>query len=309
MKTLVVTGFLGAGKTTLINRLLPEMLLCGRVAVIENEFGAVGIDTPLLAKAGVEVRELLSGCICCTLQGEMVAAIRLLTEQQAPDWLVIEPSGISRTSDLLQALKLAGIAAGDVKILNLIDCDNFADYIDSFGSFFTDQVAAAGLHVFSHLGSAAGGTVGAITLALRRIAQRVVPVALLSDAANLWPLVEEMESLNGWVENIHSETGFPLPLEAYTIKEPAPKSEADAADALTHALECAETKLLRLKGFLAHPDGGMLHIEYKTGMTKIAVIREPVDSGLVVIGQNLDHHRLCEIFANTADGREMHAQR
>ena len=100
----IVSGFLGAGKTTLIKKLIKEALAGTRVVLIENEFGEIGIDGGFLKEAGIEIREMNSGCICCSLVGDFGTSLREVMNQYAPDRILIEPSGVGKLSDVMQAV-------------------------------------------------------------------------------------------------------------------------------------------------------------------------------------------------------------
>ena len=142
----IVAGFLGAGKTTFLNRYLPQ--LSGKTVVIENEAGTVGVDGELLPE-GFPVRELSAGCICCTLAPQLEAQLRDITEQFSPDQIVIEPSGVGNLSDIVRHCKNFGYALA-LKIA-MVDASEFEDYADGFGTFYMDQIDNANLVLLTHL--------------------------------------------------------------------------------------------------------------------------------------------------------------
>ncbi|MBR2759844.1 MAG: GTP-binding protein, partial [Solobacterium sp.] len=104
-KTDVVSGFLGAGKTTLISKLIKEVFANQKVVLVENEFGEIGIDGGFLKEAGIEIREINSGCICCTLKGDFEESLRQVVETYHPERIIIEPSGVGKLSDILRAIQ------------------------------------------------------------------------------------------------------------------------------------------------------------------------------------------------------------
>lgn len=146
MKVDIISGFLGAGKTTFINWYLP--LLDGKVALIENEFGDTSIDTALI-ETDLPVKEIFAGCICCTLRGDFASGIREIYETYSPDRLVIEPSGVGKLSDVVGAVEDGGRFGNiDLEICNkivLVDVDTFEDYYENFGPFYIDQIKNANL--------------------------------------------------------------------------------------------------------------------------------------------------------------------
>ena len=147
----VFSGFLGAGKTTLIKKLLKEVLDGSRTVLIENEFGEIGIDGGFLKEAGIEIKEMNSGCICCSLVGDFGASLKEVIETYGPDRILIEPSGVGKLSDVLKAVE--NVAADlDVQVnsaVAVVDASKAKMYIRNFGEFFINQVAYAGTIILS----------------------------------------------------------------------------------------------------------------------------------------------------------------
>ena len=147
----IISGFLGAGKTTLIKKLLKEAFEGEQVVLIENEFGEIGIDGGFLKDAGIEIREMNSGCICCSLVGDFGASLKEVVEKYHPDRILIEPSGVGKLSDVIKAVQ--GVEA-DVDIqLNsyttVVDAKKCKMYMRNFGEFFDNQVQYAGAIIMS----------------------------------------------------------------------------------------------------------------------------------------------------------------
>lgn len=147
----IVSGFLGAGKTTLIKKLLKEALADTKVVLIENEFGEIGIDGGFLKEAGIEIKEMNSGCICCSLVGDFGTSLKEVLDTYAPDRILIEPSGVGKLSDVMKAVQDA-MADREV-VLNsavaVVDACKCKMYIKNFGEFFINQIAHAGTIVLS----------------------------------------------------------------------------------------------------------------------------------------------------------------
>lgn len=142
----VFSGFLGAGKTTLIKKLLKEALDGSKTVLIENEFGEIGIDGGFLKESGIEIKEMNSGCICCSLVGDFGTSLKEVIETYAPERILIEPSGVGKLSDVLRAVE--NVAADlDVKVnsaVAVVDAAKAKMYIKNFGEFFINQIAYAG---------------------------------------------------------------------------------------------------------------------------------------------------------------------
>lgn len=147
----VVSGFLGAGKTTLIKKLLKEALDGNKTVLIENEFGEIGIDGGFLKDSGIEIKEMNSGCICCSLVGDFGSSLKEVITTYAPERILIEPSGVGKLSDVLKAVeRVAGDL--DVKInsaVAVVDASKCKMYIKNFGEFFINQIQYAGTIILS----------------------------------------------------------------------------------------------------------------------------------------------------------------
>lgn len=148
----IISGFLGAGKTTLIKKLLKEAFAEEKVVLIENEFGEIGIDGGFLKEAGIEVTEMNSGCICCSLVGDFGEALKKVLTQFAPDRILIEPSGVGKLSDVMKAVQDAA-AENEGLILNsrtaVVDANKCRLYMKNFGEFFNNQIEHAGAVLLS----------------------------------------------------------------------------------------------------------------------------------------------------------------
>ena len=147
----IFSGFLGAGKTTLIKKLLSEAYAGEKVVLIENEFGEIGIDGGFLKDAGIEITEMNSGCICCSLVGDFAAALSKVFEEYNPDRVIIEPSGVGKLSDVIRAVK--GVETETAKLncyTVVVDAGKCKMYMKNFGEFFNDQIENASTIVFSH---------------------------------------------------------------------------------------------------------------------------------------------------------------
>ena len=142
----IISGFLGAGKTTLIKKLLDEAFHGQKIVLIENEFGEIGIDGGFLKDAGVEITEMNSGCICCSLVGDFGAALKQVLADYAPDRIVIEPSGVGKLSDVIAAVERVQKEAPALQLhsfVTVVDATKAKIYMKNFGEFFNDQVEHA----------------------------------------------------------------------------------------------------------------------------------------------------------------------
>ena len=177
----IVSGFLGAGKTTLIQKLLREAFQGQRVAIIENDFGEISIDAAVLRSGGFEVREMNSGCICCSLSGNFVGALTELLERFEPETVIIEPSGVGKLSDVVRVCsdkRIVSQAHVAAKI-TVADARRCRMYLDNFGEFFEDQIMNADVVVLSRT-DGYSGTADAV----RMIKQKNPRAAVISAPQN-----------------------------------------------------------------------------------------------------------------------------
>ena len=152
VKINVISGFLGAGKTTLIKKLLTGSLRNEKVVLLENEYGEIGIDGGFMKDAGITVTELNAGCICCTLAGDFQGAIDQLIDTYHPDRILVEPTGVGKLSEILSAVEKAKERHPDIEVsgsATIVDAGKCRMYMKNFGEFFLDQVKSASTVIFS----------------------------------------------------------------------------------------------------------------------------------------------------------------
>ena len=151
----IFSGFLGAGKTTLIKKLLKEALAGTKVVLIENEFGEIGVDGGFLKESGIEIKEMNSGCICCSLVGDFGTSLKEVLDTYQPERILIEPSGVGKLSDVMKAVQ--GVDTKEEVRLNaavaVVDANKCRMYMKNFGEFFINQIEHAGTIILSRTGS------------------------------------------------------------------------------------------------------------------------------------------------------------
>ncbi len=143
----IISGFLGAGKTTLIRKLIADALAGTKVVLIENEFGEIGVDGGFLKEAGIEIREMNSGCICCSLVGDFNASLRQVMTTYAPERILIEPSGVGKLDDVMRAIEKTAAELPELQLnstVTVVDAAKARVYFKNFGEFFVNQIENAG---------------------------------------------------------------------------------------------------------------------------------------------------------------------
>lgn len=203
----IISGFLGAGKTTLIQKLLKEALKGEKVVLIENEFGEIGIDGGFLKDAGIEVTEMNSGCICCSLVGDFGSALKEVVTQYNPDRIIIEPSGVGKLSDVIKAVQ--GVAE-DVELdlnsfVTVADAKKCKMYIKNFGEFYNNQVEYAGSIILSRTGDVAEDKLNESVALLREHNEKAAIITTPWDELSGEQILKVMEDGNYMVKELLEE--------------------------------------------------------------------------------------------------------
>lgn len=183
----IISGFLGAGKTTFINKLINESLPNERVLLIENEFGEIGIDSGFLKDTGIQVKEMNSGCICCSIANEFKSALKDVLEKYKPERVIIEPSGVGKLSDVIRAVESVK-EHSDISLnsfVTVVDSIKYKLYMDNFAEFFSDQIKNAETIILSR----------SQKLAYNEIDKCVNEIRELNNKANI--ITTPWENLNG----------------------------------------------------------------------------------------------------------------
>ena len=203
----IISGFLGAGKTTLIQKLLKEALKGEKVVLIENEFGEIGIDGGFLKDAGIEVTEMNSGCICCSLVGDFGSALKEVVTQYNPDRIIIEPSGVGKLSDVIKAVQ--GVAE-DVELdlnsfVTVADAKKCKRYMKNFGEFYNNQVEYAGSIILSRTGDVAEDKLNESVALLREHNEKAAIITTPWDELSGEQILKVMEDGNDMVKELLEE--------------------------------------------------------------------------------------------------------
>ena len=205
----IFSGFLGAGKTTLIKKLISDSYKGEKLVLIENEFGEIGIDGGFLKDSGVEITEMNSGCICCSLVGDFGEALKKVLAQFSPDRIIIEPSGVGKLSDVIRAVQ--NIGSEDI-VLNafttVVDAGKCKMYMKNFGEFFNDQVKHAGTVIMSHADVVSPEKLkAAVELVKEKNPNAVIvttPIENL-DGKTLLDAIERKDTLEAAIEHLEHE--------------------------------------------------------------------------------------------------------
>ena len=307
-KTDIFSGFLGAGKTTLIRKLISEAYKGEKLVLIENEFGDIAIDGAFLQDAGIEITEMNSGCICCTLVGDFREALQKVVAEFAPDRILIEPSGVGKLSDVAEAVRsVDGIEIG-AKV-TVVDAGKCKMYMRNFGEFFNDQVANADLLVLSRTGTANEEKVVAATELLRGINPHCGLITTPWDSISgeqiraameengLKHTMEELEHEHHHHHHDHDHHHADEIFDSFGM-ETARKYSAEELSAVLDALHDEEKYgiVLRAKGFVDGKDGNWIYFDYVPEEKNIRGGEPAVTGRFCVIGSALKEDALKELF-------------
>ena len=199
----IFSGFLGAGKTTLIKKLLKEAYSFEKVVLIENEFGEIGIDGSFLKEAGVQITEMNSGCICCSLVGDFSKALEKVLEEFHPERIIIEPSGVGKLSDVIKAIK--SIHSDEISLnafTAVVDVNKCKMYMKNFGEFFNDQIKNANTLILSHTENASEEKIEACVHSLREHNSKATIITTPWDSLEGKAILSAMEEGKSLIEEL-----------------------------------------------------------------------------------------------------------
>ena len=193
----IVSGFLGAGKTTFIQKMIRDVLHNEKVVLIENEFGEIGIDGGFMKEAGIDIKEMNSGCICCSLVGDFGTSLNEVLTQYSPERILIEPSGVGKLSDVMKAV--AGVSEGKPEVVMnaavaVVDVSKAKMYIKNFGEFFINQIENAGTIVLSRTQNVTEEKLTATVELLRQYNEKATIITTPWDEIDGTKILETMES-------------------------------------------------------------------------------------------------------------------
>ncbi len=192
----IISGFLGAGKTTLIKKLVADAFQGEKLVIIENEFGEIGIDGGFLKESGIQITEMNSGCICCSLVGDFGNALKDVLEKYSPDRVIIEPSGVGKLSDVIKAVKNIG---DDVKINStaaVVDASKCKMYMKNYGEFYNNQIESAGTIILSRTQNVSEEKLAKVLTMIREKNDEASVITTPWDQIDGKNIIEAMEKVN-----------------------------------------------------------------------------------------------------------------
>lgn len=332
----IFSGFLGAGKTTLIKKLLKEVLNNTKTVLIENEFGEIGIDGGFLKEAGIEIKEMNSGCICCSLVGDFGTSLKEVIETYAPDRILIEPSGVGKLSDVMKAVE--GVKTDVPVQLNsavaIVDAKKCKMYMKNFGEFFINQIEHAGTIILSRTDAMSEEKIAQCVQLIRQHNEKATIITTPWDNLDGQLILDTIEGAKDLEkvlmeevmehhhhhhehdeehhhhehdehctcgchdhEHDHHHHHADEVFTSFGLETPATFEKAEI-EAILEALEQEETYgfVLRAKGMVPSGDGTWIYFDYVPGESNVREGKPDVTGKICVIGSKLNEEHLKQLF-------------
>ena len=329
----IFSGFLGAGKTTLIKKLITEAFAGQQVVLIENEFGEIGIDGGFLKESGIQINELNAGCICCSLVGDFRTALQQVVEQYHPDRIVIEPSGVGKLSDVTRAVE--GVAEHlDVQLNSFVtvaDVNKVKMYMKNFGEFYDDQISHASCILLSRTQTASEEKIAAAVAMLREKNPTATIVTTAWDHLTGEQILKAMSTKDDFKaeliamaakaneehahedeeeehEHHHDHDGHCCcghhhhdhhadeVFTSWGVETARKFTKAEVEHALTELDTGNYGMILRSKGIVDGGADGWLEFDYVPGEWEVRSRSADVGGKLVVIGSKLNETAIAQLF-------------
>ena len=201
----IISGFLGAGKTTLIKKLIAEAFPGEKLVLIENEFGEIGIDGGFLKEAGIQITEMNSGCICCSLVGDFGKALKEVLEKYTPDRVIIEPSGVGKLSDVVKAVQDIGDSVVINSTATVVDASKCKMYMKNYGEFYNNQIEYAGTVILSRTQNISEEKLETVLKMIREKNDEASVITTPWDQINGKNILEAMEKINSLEKELVDE--------------------------------------------------------------------------------------------------------
>ena len=303
----IYSGFLGAGKTTLIKKMIQEAYKGQKIVLIENEFGEIGIDGGFLQDAGINITEMNSGCICCSLVGDFGKALTQVIADYNPDRILIEPSGVGKLSDVIGAVKK--VMNSEVTLgytVAVVDAGKVKVYMKNFGEFYNNQIETASAIVLSRTDSIPQAKLDTAVAMLREHNDKAAIVTtpwgeltgeqLTAAMEGQSTLASELAQLVQEHEHHHHDHDAVEVFTSWGV-ETVKKFEKDAVEKALHALDSGKYgMILRAKGILPAADGSWIHFDYVPEEYNVRTGSADITGKLCVIGSKLDEQGVAQLF-------------
>ena len=332
----IISGFLGAGKTTLIKKLIAEAFPGEKLVLIENEFGEIGIDGGFLKEAGIQITEMNSGCICCSLVGDFGKALKEVLEKYTPDRVIIEPSGVGKLSDVVKAVQDIGDSVVINSTATVVDASKCKMYMKNYGEFYNNQIEYAGTVILSRTQNISEEKLETVLKMIREKNDEASVITTPWDQINGKNILEAMEKINSLEKELvdehehhhhhhdgdkcccghdhdhehhhdgecgcghHHEHGHHHADDVFTSMgiETAHKFTEDELSEIIDQLAKDKKfgEVLRAKGIVPAAEGEWFHFDLVPEETEVRRGAADFTGRVCVIGSNLEEDKIKELF-------------
>lgn len=313
----IISGFLGAGKTTFIKKMIDEAFTGEKIVLIENEFGEVGIDGGFLKDAGIQITEMNSGCICCSLVGDFGEALKEVLTKYSPDRVIIEPSGVGKLSDVVKAVKNIGDEVQINSTATVVDASKCKMYMKNYGEFYNNQIEYAGTVILSRTQNVSADKLDACLKMIREKNEEASIITTPWDDIQGKNIVEAMEKVNSLEKELleehehhhhdgecgcghHHEHGHHHADEVFTswgVETPNKYDKEELSEILRKLSETDDYgNILRAKGMLPCTDGKWMFFDLVPEEYEIREGKPDFTGRICVIGAELKEAALKELF-------------
>lgn len=308
MKVDIISGFLGAGKTTLIKKLLDTLVKDEKVAIVENEYGEVGIDGALLKDRRIEVKEINSGCICCTIKGDFKQNILDIISNYRPDRIIIEPSGVANFSQVLESIKEAHIEGLRINMkITMVDAQNVHMYMKNFGDFYRSQLINANTIILTRVEKLSDNEITHVCNEIKTINNKAniitTELSKLSPERIIQVSEKKVESL---IENINIKkpkkiglrrVSAPEFFENWGLETPKVFEYSELVKILNEFQNNKHGEVLRAKGIIRSKDNKWFKFDFVPNDISIVNYKSDYTGRVCVIGRNLNKDSIDKLFS------------
>lgn len=309
MKVDIISGFLGAGKTTLIKKILDTLVKKEKIAIVENEYGEVGIDGALLRDRRIEVKEINSGCICCTIKGDFKQNILDIISNYRPDRIIIEPSGVANFSQVLESVKEANIDGLRINMkITMVDANNVDMYLRNFGDFYRSQLINANTIILTRVEKLSNEEVTKVCNKIKEVNPKanLITTELGKLSADRIIQVSE-QKVEELIENssIKRPRGIglrrisaPEVFENCGVETPKSFEYSEVLKILNEFQENKHGEVLRAKGIVKAKGNSWIKFDFVPNDISIVDYKSDYTGRVCVIGRNLNKESICKLFSS-----------
>ena len=308
MKVDIISGFLGAGKTTLIKKLLDTLVKKEKIAIVENEYGEVGIDGALFKDRKIEVKEINSGCICCTIKGDFKQNILDIMSNYRPDRIIIEPSGVADFSQVLQSINESNIDGLRINMkITMVDAQNIDMYLRNFGDFYKSQLINANTIILTRVEKLSNKEIIEVCNKIRKVNKKATLITTELDNLSAERIIQVSEKkVENLIENnsIKRPTGIGVKrsiasdmFENWGVETPKSFEYLEILKILNSFNENKYGEVLRAKGIVKSKEDSWIKFDFVPNDISIVDYKSDYTGRVCIIGRNLKRESIEKLFS------------